>query len=119
MTEVITLGNVLTIISIILAAAIHIIIVSNKLSSFMATTSERLNSMDAKLKETTAICQNCYLKSEMNSQKADIDNMKFEQTKLKAELPLKLDAIEKELREIKDTIKHFKIKRKEDETLDD
>ncbi len=104
MNESISLGNVLTIVSIIGGLGIHLVIMSNKIAKHMAISDEKFISFEKAINAIITTCSSCYLKKKYDEMDALITHIKSEQDKRIAESPLQLDAIWKELRRLNESI---------------
>lgn len=98
---IITIGNVITIVIFLLGFTIQAIIFTNMVSKFMAqSVMDRLN-LHKDIEAAKESCRVCYTKDKIEILEKDKDRMDKEQITLRAQLPLKLDEIWKEIKAIR------------------
>ena len=98
---ILTLGNVITIVIFLLGLIIQATLLSGKISRFMTQSEmDRLN-LHRDVEAAKVNCVSCYTKTEVASLDKETERIDKEQIKLRAELPLKLDEIWKEIKTIR------------------
>ncbi len=118
MVESISLGNVLTIIALIVSLFIFYFKIANKITAqasaaeirmetHIATADERMKAFETRIGELLTACANCYLKAKYEKLTTDVVDIKNKQDKRIVELPLQLQAIQKELTDIRISVKQL------------
>jgi len=111
----ITMGNILTIIAVVLGAAasifINIIVVTSKTAKFVTMTEMKFQAGEKKFTEHDKDlfnlqnrCITCPQKIKVEEHEREKNRMNTEQVKLRAELPVKLENIEKSIADVKKDI---------------
>ncbi len=93
----ISIGNLVTIISVVLGAIVNVILVTNKMTQFITKTEMRFDEGNKKflvqeksIEDIENKCEKCYIKGEVEELKTKREGMRAEQIKLRAELPAEL-----------------------------
>jgi len=95
-----TFGNLLNIIAVILS----FVGIFVKITRFMAQSEMDRKNLHEKILAIDARCNDCILKTEVETLKSSREKMNEKQIELRAELPLKLDEIWKELTAIRQIV---------------
>lgn len=110
-TETITLGNILTMLTIIIGVVSILIKVSVKIT----TMSEKLSQMGEKLttqaeetKTVKNLCADCFIKKQVENLERERERMNILQKELRTQLPLQLEMINKTLCYVKKDVTRIK-----------
>ena len=85
--DIITIGNLVTILSFIIGLVVHYVVSSNRFYKFVGSTETKITTIEKDINTIELACKNCYVKKKIEDLEEDKKGIKEEQLKLRAELP--------------------------------